>query len=65
LRLLLEFVEVAKSFQECVLNRIFGIFAIVGDMLRDSEKPSVISIDQLFEGTYVPLLAGVDERHII
>jgi hypothetical protein len=50
-----------KGFQERFLNRVFGVFPVMRDRLRDSEKPAIVSLYELLESGNIPFLAGVDK----
>jgi hypothetical protein len=54
-----------KGFQERFLNRVFGIFPVTRDSLRDSEKSAVVSLYELLESGSISSLAGVDKVQIV
>jgi hypothetical protein len=49
--------QILKGFQERFLNRVFGIFPVMRDSLRDSEKSAIVSLYELLESRNIPFLA--------
>jgi hypothetical protein len=56
---------VLEGLQEGLLNRVFGIFPIMRDVLGDSEEFAIVSLYQLLESSNIPILAGMDEIQVI
>jgi len=47
-----------------MLNRVFGIFRVMQDVLGDSEKFAVVSLYELLESSNIPILASVDKLQV-
>ena len=65
MRFLLKRSQISERIQESILNRIFRILSVVGDVLSDAEELIVVALHNLIEGVHVALLAGVDKRQVI
>jgi len=64
LGILSEFRQILKGLQERFLNRVFGIFPVARDGLRDSEESAVVSLYELLEGGNIPFLTGMDKLKV-
>jgi len=53
--------QVLEGTQERFLDRVFGIFPVMRDGLRDSEKSAVVSLYELLESGKIPFLGSVDK----
>ena len=60
-----EFRQILKGFQERFLNRVFGIFPVARDGLRDSEKSAVVSLYELLKSGNIPVFASVDKIQVV
>jgi len=57
--------QVLKGFEKGFLNCFLGIFCIMRDALRYSEKLAVLSLHELLESRHVAILGGADEFQVI
>jgi hypothetical protein len=57
--------QVLEGTQERFLDRVFGIFPVMRDGLRDSEKSAVVSLYELLESGKIPFLGSVDKIQVI
>ena len=53
------------GLQECILDRILGVFTIMRDVLSNAEKLAIVSCYQLLKCRYITTLSGVDKLQII
>jgi len=51
---------VLEGLQEGLLNRVFGIFPVMRDVLGESEQFAIVSLYELLESSDIPILAGMD-----
>jgi len=54
-----------EGLQKGLLNRVLGIFGVMRDVVGDSEKFAIVSLYELLEGSYIPILAGMDKIQVI
>ena len=54
-----------EGFQRGLLNRVLGIFGVMRDVVGDSEKFAIVSLYELLESSYIPILAGMDKIQVI
>jgi len=57
--------KILERLQEGFLDRVFGVFPVTRDSLRDSEKSAAVSLYELLEGSDITLLARVDKLQIV
>jgi hypothetical protein len=57
--------QVLEGLQKGFLNRVLGIFSVMRDVVGDSEKFAIVSLYELFESSYIPILAGMDKIQVI
>ena len=57
-RVSLEAVEILEGFQERVLHRVFGVFAVLRDVHAEAENLSLVAVHQFFKGSGSPDLAA-------
>jgi hypothetical protein len=57
--------QVLEGTQERFLDRVFGIFSVMRDGLRGSEKSAVVSLYELLESGKIPFLGSVDKIQVI
>jgi hypothetical protein len=57
--------QVLEGLQKGLLNRVFGIFPVMGDVLGDSKKFAIVSLYEVLEGSYIPILGGMDKIQVI
>ena len=50
--------------RKCVLRDVFGVFTVLGNMLRYPEDLPFVLPDQLLEGCCVPLLGARNQRYV-
>src|SRR6185369_910411 len=65
LRLALELSQVLVRLQECVLNHVFGILAILRNVLRNAKDVAVVTLHQRFESSYVALTGGIYQYALV
>ena len=53
------------GLQEGFLNRVFGIFPVMRDVLGDPKEFVIVSLYQLLESSNIAILAGVDKIQVI
>src|SRR5262249_5210120 len=61
-------VKIAKvciSFQESILHRVFGVFAIPGDVTGEAEDLIFITRDKLFKCGSVACASGGDKQRFV
>jgi hypothetical protein len=46
---------------EALLNRVLGIFPIVGDVLSNSGEIAIVTPCELLESRYISILSGMDK----
>ncbi len=61
----LEFAEVLVSLQKGFLHGVFGVFAILGDVLGEAENFALVAADEGFEGADVAGFGGGDEDRLV
>jgi len=49
-----------KGFQEGFLNYVLGVLEIVGEVLSNSKKFTVVSLYKFLKGGKIAILAGMD-----
>jgi hypothetical protein len=54
-----------EGLQKGLLNRVLGIFGVMRDVVGDSEKFAIVSLYELLESSYIPILAGMDKIQVI
>jgi hypothetical protein len=50
-----------ERHHETLLNRVLGIFPIVGDVLSNSEEIVIVPPCELLESRYISILSGMDK----
>lgn len=60
----LELIQLAVRLHEDVLSDVFGVFAILGDVLGDAKDLAVILAHQFFEGGCVAVARSVYQRYV-
>ena len=53
-----------EGLQEGFLNRVFGIFPVMRDVLGDPKEFAIVSLYQLLESSNIAILAGVDKIQV-
>jgi hypothetical protein len=54
-----------EGLQKGLLNRVLGIFSVMGDALSNSEEFAIVSPYELLESRYVSILSGMDKVEIV
>lgn len=60
----MKLVEFLVCLEKCVLDYIFGVFAVLRDVLSDAEDLPVILLDQLLKCVDIAFFRKVDERDV-
>jgi hypothetical protein len=60
-----ETIEVCECLQESVLHRIFGVFAIPGDVVRETENLIFVARDKFFERSGIAGASGCDKQRFV
>jgi hypothetical protein len=55
---------VLEGLQKGFLDHVLGIFRVTSDTLGNSEEFAIVSLYQLLESSYIPVLAGSDKVQI-
>jgi len=63
--MLSEFAQMLERLHEALLNRVLGIFPIVGDVSSNSDEIAIVSPYELLESRYISILSGVDTLQIV
>jgi hypothetical protein len=50
----------ANCLQEGFPHYLFHVFPVMHEILSDAKEPTVVSLDNLFEGSSITILAGID-----
>jgi hypothetical protein len=61
----LKFAEVLEGFEESLLHGVFGVFAILGDVLREAENLALVTAHESFERVDVACLRGSYEDRLV
>jgi len=56
---------VLEGLQKGLLNRVLSVFGVMRDVVGDSKKFAIISLYELLESSYIPILAGMDKIEVI
>ena len=54
-----------KSFQEGLLNYVFGVFPVVREVLGDAKEFAVVSLYKFLKGSDISPLAGMDQVQVV
>jgi hypothetical protein len=54
-----------ERHHETLLNRVLGIFPIVGDVLSNSEEIVIVPPYELLESRYISILTGMDKLRLV
>ena len=63
--MLSEFAQMLQGLHEALLNRVLGIFPIVGDVVSNSQEFAIVSPYELPKSRYVSILRGMDKVQIV
>ena len=50
---------------EALLNRVLGIFPMMGDVLSNSGEIAIVTPCELLESRYISILSGMDKLQIV
>ena len=60
----LELIQLLVSLEECILRDVFGVFTVLGDVLRYAKDLALVLSDELLKCCSVPVFRALYKRYV-